>query len=165
MSETASASPTNEAANGSGELIDFAFELGEREIRFVIDETLYPRDAVFGASYIFVDRCYVFLDRPADQRIAVRLRTKGASTASELEALAGEFANELLNQTMRMRIAESTQRIREYYMARAFFASEGKSTIDQLLAELDAEELAEAPLEVAVPWAGKESTAKKEGAP
>ena len=37
-------------------------------------------------------------------------------------------------------------------MARAFFSTEGKSTIDELLAELDAEEMAEAPLEVPVPW-------------
>jgi hypothetical protein len=37
-------------------------------------------------------------------------------------------------------------------MARAFFGEQQSSTISELLAELDAEELAEEPLEVAVPW-------------
>jgi His-Xaa-Ser system protein HxsD len=134
---------------------DFEYELSDRQIRFVIDEQLYPRDAIYGATYIFIDRCYVLLDRPADQKVAVRLRTKAAATEAELEALAGELANELLNQVLRLRVGESTARIREYYMARAFFSTGGKSTIDQLLAELDAEEMAEAPLEVAVPWETK----------
>jgi His-Xaa-Ser system protein HxsD len=136
----------------ASENVDFQFELSEREIRFVVDEKIYPTDAIYGAAYIFIDRCYVFLDRPADAKVAVRLRSKEKATEAELEALAGELANELLNQVLRLRIGDSTARIREYYMARAFFSSDGKSTIDQLLAELDAEELAEAPLEVAVPW-------------
>jgi His-Xaa-Ser system protein HxsD len=139
----------------SAERADFEYELSDRQIRFVIDEQIYPRDAIFGAAYIFIDRCYVLLDRPADQQMSVRLRTKGPATEADLEALAGELANELLNQVLRLRVGESTSRIREYYMARAFFASDGKSTIDQLLAELDAEEMAEAPLEVAVPWEKK----------
>lgn len=148
----------------TSERVDFDYEIAERQIRFVIDEQLYARDAVFGAAYIFVDRCYVLLDRPADQKVAVRLRTKGPSTEAELEALAGEFANELLNQMLRLRIGESTARIREYYMARAFFSSDNKSTIDQLLAELDAEEMAEAPLEVPVPWEkSAEKPAEKTG--
>lgn len=141
--------------------VDFEFELSEREIRFVVDEKVYPADAIYGASYIFIDRCYVFLDRPSDHKVAIRLRTKEKASEAELEALAGELANELLNQVLRQRIGASTARIREYYMARAFFSSDGKSTIDQLLAELDAEELAEAPLEVAVPW--EKSTGSSEG--
>lgn len=150
MSEAVSA-PTTPADDRA----DFDYEISDRQIRFVIDEQIYPRDALFGAAYIFIDRCYVLLDRPGDQRVSVRFRTKAAATEAELEALAGEFANELLNQVLRLRVGESTARIREYYMARAFFATDGKSTIDQLLAELDAEEMAEAPLEVAVPWEKK----------
>ena len=150
----------SEAPFAEGDHADFEYELSERQIRFVIDEQIYPRDAIFGATYIFIDRCYVLLDRAGDQRVSVRLRlkepgTKETDNNAQLEALAGELVNELLNQVLRMRVGESTARIREYYMARAFFASDGKSTIDQLLAELDAEEMAEAPLEVAVPWEKK----------
>jgi His-Xaa-Ser system protein HxsD len=141
------------AVEPSVERADFDFLLGEREIRFEIDETLYPLDAIYGASYIFIDRCYVFLSRPADQKVAVRLRTRDPAEAEQLEGLAGEFANELLNQSLRVRISESTVSIRDYYMARAFQATDrSQSTIDRLLAELDAEEMATDALDIAVPW-------------
>ncbi|MFT4979437.1 MAG: His-Xaa-Ser system protein HxsD [Myxococcota bacterium] len=123
-----------------------------RRVSFTLDETVYPLDAIYGAAYLFVDRCFLFLDRPADQKVEVRLKPRKAATADELDALAGEFANELLNQVLRQRISESTARIREYYMARAFFSAPAQASIDQLLAELDAEEMEEDDLEIAVPW-------------
>ncbi len=131
---------------------ELSFDLGERHVSFVLDEALYPRDAVYGAAYVFIDRCYVWLTRPGDDRIGVRLRTKATADEETLEGLAGEFANELLNQVLRQRIGDSTRTIREYYMARAFYTDEATSTIDQLLAELDAEEIDEDPLEIPVPW-------------
>ncbi|MCP4806981.1 MAG: His-Xaa-Ser system protein HxsD [Proteobacteria bacterium] len=132
--------------------MQLTYELEERRVRFPIDESLFPLDAIYGAAYLFVDRCYVFLDRPADQRVEVQLRTKGDADEATLEALAGEFANELLNQALRVRVGDSTRKIREYTMAKAFFSQSQTSSIDALLAELDAEELDEDPLEIEVPW-------------
>ena len=123
-----------------------------RRVSFVLDEALYPRDAILGAAYLFVDRCFLFLSRPADQQVEVRLKPKAALDAAGLEALAGDFGNALLDQVLRHQIAVSTGRIREYYMARAFFTTAAQSSIDQLLAELDEEELAEDDLEISVPW-------------
>ena len=40
-------------------------------------------------------------------------------------------------------------------MARAFFAADVPSTVDRLLAELDAEEMASESLEISVPWENK----------
>ena len=104
---------------------DFSFELGEREVSFEIDEELYALDAIYGAAYLFVDRCYLFLSRPAERKVKVRLRTKEPAGEAQLEALAGEFANELLNSQLRFRIGRATAGIREQYMARAFFGSGG----------------------------------------
>jgi len=126
-------------------------EDGQR-VALVVDESLYPLDAIYGAAYLFVDRCWIFLDRAADQKVQVRLKPKADSSPDILAALAGEFANELLNQVLRVRIGDSTRKIREYYMARAFFSTSTQSSIDQLLAELDEEELAEDDLEISVPW-------------
>lgn len=123
-----------------------------RRVSFVLDEAIYPRDAILGAAYLFVDRCFLFLSRPADQQVEVRLKPKAALDAAGLEALAGDFGNALLDQVLRHQLAASTGRIREYYMARAFFTTAAQSSIDQLLAELDEEELAEDDLEIAVPW-------------
>jgi His-Xaa-Ser system protein HxsD len=136
----------------STEMEELTYKIDERRVAFVIDEDVYPRDAVYGASYLFVDRCFVFLDRPADRKIEVRLKSRQPADQAALEKLAGEFANELLNQVLRVRVGESTGRLREYTLSRAFFAEDTRSSIDQLLAELDAEELAEDPLEVPVPW-------------
>ena len=132
--------------------MQLTYELEERRVRFPIDETLFPLDAIYGAAYLFVDRCYVFLDRPADAQVEVQLRTKGDADEAALEELAGEFANELLNQALRVRVGESTRKIREYTMAKAFFSQTQTTSIDALLAELDAEELDEDPLEIEVPW-------------
>jgi His-Xaa-Ser system protein HxsD len=134
------------------ESVQFDFDLAPRQITFDISEDVYPLDAIYGTAYLFIDRCYVFMTRPADRALRVRLRTRGDADEAALEALAGEFANELLNQTLRHRISQSTSVIREYYMARAFYGSEARSTVDALLAELDEEEMAEDNLEVAVPW-------------
>ncbi len=140
----------------SDTLDELVWSTDGRRVSFTLDEAIYPRDAVYGAAYLFVDRCFVFLSRPADQRIEVRLKPKGEADAAALEALAGELCNELLNQVLRFRLAESTGRIREYTFARAFFSTPTNASIDALLAELDAEELASDPLEVEVPWARKE---------
>lgn len=131
---------------------ELRYELSERAVHLSVDEELFPLDAIYGASYLFVDRCYVFLARPGDKQVSVRLKTKGEADEAQLEALAGEFANELLNQVLRFRIGQSTARIREYTMAKAFFSQTRSSSIDDLLAELDAEELEDDPLEIEVPW-------------
>lgn len=153
--------------NTAPEQVDFTFQLTDREISFDVDEDLYAADAIYSAAYLFIDRCYVFLARPSERKVRVRLRSKTTEvTANELEALAGEFANELLNSQLRVRIGRATAGIREQYMARAFFGGEQGSTIADLLAELDAEELAEEPLEVPVPWeAETKGEAKADTAP
>lgn len=139
-------------AKNAEELEELVYSTDGRRVSFVLDESVYPRDAVYGAAYLFVDRCFLFLTRPAEDRIEVRLKPKEESSGATLEKLAGEFANELLNQVVRLRVGESTAQIREYYMAKAFFADANQTSIDALLAELDAEELQEETLEISVPW-------------
>ncbi|MCK6523101.1 His-Xaa-Ser system protein HxsD [Myxococcota bacterium] len=134
------------------EIVELPYTLAEREVRLTLDEEVYPRDAVLGCAYLFVDRCYVYLTRPADKQLGVRLRAKGEASEAVLDSLAGEFANELLNQVLRFRIGESSRRLREYTFAKAFFSQPARTSIDALLAELDAEDLAEDPLEIQVPW-------------
>lgn len=139
-------------ATDTEDLAEFTWLEDGTRISFTLAEELYPRDAVYGAAYLFVDRCYLFLARPDDASIEVRLKPREATDAAGLEALAGEFANELLNQVVRLRVGEANASIREYYMAKAFFADANQASIDKLLAELDAEELDEDPLEISVPW-------------
>ena len=130
---------------------EIGYEISDQTIRYVIDETVYPLDAIYGASYLFVDRCFLFFGRAEDQKIEIHMK-KRTNDGDSLDDLLGQFCNELLNQVIRFRLAESTSKIREYYMARAFLSHPAQNSIDSLLAELDAEELEDDELEISVPW-------------
>jgi His-Xaa-Ser system protein HxsD len=69
--------------------------LGHDHASFEVDETVYPLEAIYGAAYLFVDRCFVFLSRSRPQAVNVRLTSRASATSAELETLAGEFMNEL----------------------------------------------------------------------
>ena len=159
-SDAAKTAADPEALPSADSLEELVYDTDGRRVAFTLDEALYPRDAILGAAYLFVDRCFLFLARPADKQVQVRLKLKkGGADPDALEALAGEFGNALLDQVVRFRVAESTGRIREYYMARAFFTTATQSSIDQLLAELDDEELEDDELEIEVPWETPDATA------
>jgi His-Xaa-Ser system protein HxsD len=131
------------------------FSLGQDHISIEVDESIYPLEALYGASYLFLERCYVFLSRGAAGTVTARLTAREASGADALEALAGEFGNELLAQVTRLKLSQSTARIREYYTAAALRAAAAAPSVDELLAELESEELLEDPLEIMVPWEEK----------
>jgi len=131
------------------------FSLGPDHISFAVDESVYPLEAVYGACYLFLEKCFVFLSRSKPGTVDVRLTARGSATSAELDALAGEFGNELLNQSMRLRLSQATARIREYYTAAALRAAAATPSVDELLAELESEELLEDPLEIMVPWEEK----------
>lgn len=131
------------------------FTVGPDHVSFDVDETVYPLDAIYGASYLFVDRCFIYLSRPKPQAVTVRLTSREPATAAALDALGGEFTNELLSQAMRLSLSQSTARIREYYTAAALRAAASAPSVDDLLAELDAEEITDDPLEIMVPWEEK----------
>jgi His-Xaa-Ser system protein HxsD len=132
------------------------FSLGHDHVSFEVDETVYPLEAIYGGAYLFVDRCFVFLSRPSERVVNVRLTSRGPSTPAELDALAGEFVNELLSQVTRLRLSQATSRIREYYTAAALRAAAAAPSVDDLLAELDSEERGDDPLEIMVPWEEKQ---------
>jgi His-Xaa-Ser system protein HxsD len=149
---------------GSPEPSTSNLSLGPNQVSFEIDESVYPLDALYGACYLFVDRCFVFLTRPRAQVVGVQLKTRESAPAADLERLAGEFANELLSQALRLRLSQSSAKIREYYTAAALRAAASAPSIDELLAELESEELGEDPLEIMVPWEEKHGTSATEPA-
>ena len=127
----------------------------------IFDETLYPLASVYGAAYVFIDRCYVHLDRPADKRISVTLRLKPGSTLVP-EELAGELGNELLGQAWRHEIAQENRALIELVATRALAGSAGPPGLDELLAD-DGGEAFEDPLGIAMSWEEKYKKKKPEG--
>jgi His-Xaa-Ser system protein HxsD len=84
-----------------------------------VNSDLYSREALFRVCYLFTDRCYLFLVQDENSPvIQVRFTRKGPDT--DLNELAGEFSNELINQKVRLDIAAETKAIRELIVAQAF---------------------------------------------
>ena len=154
-----------ESAPEGGQESRLGFLLAPDHISFDVDESVYPLDAVYGACYLFLEKCFVYLSRSKPGVVDVRLTSRGPVTPAELDALAGEFANELLSQVTRLRLSQATARIREYYTAAALRAAASAPSIDELLAELESEELGEDPLEIMVPWEEKHGAKANEKEP
>lgn len=77
-----------------------------------LDCELYPRDVLYAAAYVFLDRAYILLDRE-NERYVVRLRGKLPLDEATMRSMAGEFENELLAQALRSRVAQANQKIIE----------------------------------------------------
>ena len=126
-----------------------------------LDEDLYPRDAVQGAAYVFLERSYVFLERAGDKRLKVRLKAKSGDTA----AVAGDFENEALAQAYRRRIAADNRALIESITARAIAGAAGPPGLDDLLAmDIGAETAFDDPLGIAMSWEEKYAKKKSEQA-
>jgi His-Xaa-Ser system protein HxsD len=127
-----------------------------------LDAGLYPREVLYAAAYVFLDRAYVLLDR-VDARFIVRVRGKHALDEPTLRALAGEFENELLAQALRLQVVKANQRIIESITTLAIAGAAGG--MDDAPAEQtdgvhdDSTDFLDDPLEIAKPW-----EPKKEGA-
>src|SRR4029077_2242995 len=84
-----------------------------------VDVGIYPLQVLFRVCYAFTDRCYLFLT-PSNDGHVVKVRFARRSTGCELETIVGEFSNELVNQRVRLEIANETRAIRELIVAQAF---------------------------------------------
>lgn len=143
---------------------DIKVMLGEGAIELEFDEGLYPKDAIYGAAYVFIDRCYVHLDRTADRRIKVTLRAKKGSIADS-QAYAGEFENELLGQAWRRQIVEENRQLIESITSRALGGAAGPPGLDELLSmDIGDATAFDDPLGIAMSWEEKYKKKEKGGA-
>jgi len=69
----------------------------KNELIISLNPKIYPLEAIYGTCYIFIDRAYLFLDGNLNKEVKVFLKGKKELSPKELEKLAGEFKNELLN--------------------------------------------------------------------
>ena len=128
----------------------------DRSVSINLDAELYPLQAVYGASYIFIDRCYVFIDRPAEGQFRVTLSAKEAVDENEaLRAIVGEFANELLSCAWRHQITQDNRVAIETVTVQAIAGAMGEPSLDDL-ADFDfTDEALDDPLGIAQSWEEK----------
>jgi His-Xaa-Ser system protein HxsD len=126
-----------------------------------LDVALYPRDVLYAAAYVFLDRAYVLLDRDGS-RLLVHLRGKQPLDEAVLRAMAGEFGNELLAQALRHRVTRANQRIIEDITALAIGGAvgSGRAAADDTAEMIDMSDpgddgFLDDPLSIATPWEKK----------
>jgi hypothetical protein len=147
--------------------------LGLDRVELDLDEGSFPRDAVYGAAFAFIDRWYVRLDRVAEGRIGIVLRAKPGHDGRDPqtpaapfdgEAVAAELCAELFGQAFRQRLVEDGRELTASIFAGAHGGGEvglGAGGLDDLL---DPGDLGDAgafddPLGIALSW--EEKYAKK----
>lgn len=152
---------TNAVEGFPPELAGVDLESGRAHIE--LDDSLYPLEALYGAAYIFIDRCYVLLDRPSAGRFRVTLASKsGAADAAVLRELVGEFTNELLSCAWRNQITQANRAIIEQVTMTAIGGAMGPPSLDELAKFDFTGEALEDPLGIALSWEEKYKKKKDE---
>jgi His-Xaa-Ser system protein HxsD len=136
-----------------------------------LDIDLYPRDVLYAAAYVFLDRAYVLLDQTGT-RFLVHLRGKQPMEEATLRALAGEFENELLAQALRHRVVKTNLKIIEEITTLAISGAAGGGNLTDDVSDEpagsgdsagtdfpdaidDGRDFLDDPLHIAAPWEDK----------
>lgn len=82
----------------------------------VVDLEVYPLAVLLKVAHKFTDRCYLHLQFEGESAVGVRFRgKKGADCTS----VAGDFCNELIDQTLRLQVNQETEEVRNLILAHA----------------------------------------------
>lgn len=119
----------------------------KKELNISLDLSIYPKEAIMGTAYVFIDKVYVYLDIKEKGKIYVSLKNKDKD--ADIVVTEGEFMNELLNYVHRLNISKYNKKIRESMVERALYSSVGDNMFD------DQDDDFEDPLGIAVPWEEK----------
>lgn len=131
-------------------------QLAQGTASFTVDPSLYPLDALYGAAYVFIDRCFVFLDKDAKGHVVVSLSPKkGPADQPTLESWAGEFGNELLSCAWRHQIAAANRQVLEQVTSLALAGAMGPPSLDDLSNFDFSSQPLEDPLGIAMSWEDK----------
>lgn len=79
---------------------------------------IYPLECIFKTCYWYTEKCYLYLDKKEND-VFVFFKPKEGSKL-DLNNLAEEYLNELINQRVRTDVSHETGKIRELLVAQAF---------------------------------------------
>jgi His-Xaa-Ser system protein HxsD len=114
---------------------NFILQVEDGQILLAVSSKLYDKTTLFRTCYVFTDRCYLYLSPGGEDDVHVYLKAKG--NGLELEQVAGEFCNELIDQQVRQDLDRQTGEIRKLIVAQAF--AEG-DLLDQVREQSDYKE-------------------------
>lgn len=148
------------------DIINLKFKANQDYLTLTILTKIYPPEVIYQTCNLFLADYYVYLDGDPAKAITVSLKRKVAASKESvlvMEALAGEFYNELLNQLLRIKVSQSNAKIREYIVAQALYNALPKE-VDELLQEVENENWQNDPLGIAKPWQDQEDVKSKKPA-
>jgi len=98
-------------------------------VTFSVSTKIYPKEVVYKACYVFIDRMYILLDIPGKNRDVISVTLKGKTTLTKkgIGKLEGEFMNELLNSLVRENVSKRNRKVREQIVGGAMGAALGVS--------------------------------------
>lgn len=121
------------------------FEKNEGWIKVPVDLKVYPLQSVHSAGYVFMDRAHVKLEEEKKDLVAAWLKPK--KEAQDLEKLALEFSDELLNYAHYFSSLKINGENMKNLLQRALFSASPsivkeaeEKEIENLIKELEAEE-------------------------
>jgi His-Xaa-Ser system protein HxsD len=100
----------------------------EGEVSVVASQKVYRDESVRIAGHIFSNRAEVYVSSARSGRRLTLLAKRRGVDASFLEALGGEFLNELLNQEYRFMVASFNRKIADVITAQALLSARGGET-------------------------------------
>jgi His-Xaa-Ser system protein HxsD len=115
----------------TSERILWTKHVSDKSLTLEVDTAIYSLETLFRVCYAFTDRCYLFLE-PATKETSVMVRITGKRSGFDLNTIAGEFSNALIDERVRRDIAAETMAIRELIVAQAFAEAD---IIDRSLSE------------------------------
>ena len=127
----------------------------ERSVSFVLDEDAHPLEAIYGASYPFIDRCYVCLTRTDPTHLQVTLAARGEIESPGVwDAVEREFRSELAAGTFRATLTDANQAILDSVLVQAV-AGGADPLADAGDGDLDDMDDMDDPLGIAQSWEEK----------
>ncbi|MCA9677088.1 MAG: hypothetical protein KC464_18830 [Myxococcales bacterium] len=135
-------------------------DVAQGSVHLLVQQELYPLDAIFAAAFTFINDCWVVVDRADAERLKVVLTPKaGGQSADDLQRWIGGFANELLSCAYRHRLARENRATVEAVTLQAMAGALGPPSLDELEDFDFSNEAFEDPLGIAQSW--EEKYAKK----
>jgi His-Xaa-Ser system protein HxsD len=105
--------------------MNIAVDAAERRVSVRVPRKIYSDDAVRIAAHVFDSRAEVYHEAGrAEHELTLVARRTGLD-AGALEALGGEFLNELLNQEYRFLVARFNRRIADRIVAQSLLSARG----------------------------------------
>lgn len=119
---------------------------------FEIDTNFYPQDAVYSVAYLLLNDYFLKLKSGKKNTIILQLTSDEKLEKSRLNELSRKIEQELINQTLRLRIAKENQKLREYIIGKALLGAQF-GAVDNTLSNIAEEgDYIEDPLGIATPW-------------